>query len=384
MLTRIVTLARKDLTHLRRDRTLLLFLMFGPVLELVLVAQATSAGIAHLPSAIVDLDRTAESRAFLTALENAGTFDFQESLEAPDDLAPLIDDGSITVGVVIPDGYGVALTDHAAPPPQVQVVVDGSEPAAADTAIHAAEGVAASLGAKAVLTYGAAAAALGLDPSSGDVSIVDARLRVRFNEELRESNYTVPSEMGFMLAAITVMVGALGIARERELGTLEQLVVTPIRGLELIIGKAIPAVIVGYAVFSMMLALSVTVLGVPMRGSWPLLLILAAFYLFVELGWGIMASAVSATQLQALLLVFVFIMIEIVFSGYAFPVENMPVPLQLIANLFPIKHWLIVFRSILLKGAGPSAYWRELVALAILGVGVMGATMAVLRRERLG
>jgi ABC-2 type transport system permease protein len=228
------------------------------------------------------------------------------------------------------------------------------------------------------------ALAAGAVASVDELVPIDARLRVRFNEELRDSNYTVPSEMGFMLAAITVMVAALGIARERELGTLEQLTVTPLRGLELIIGKAIPAIIMSYMVFLLMLFISLTVFGVPMRGSWALLLVLAAFYLFVELGWGIMASAVSSTQLQALLLVFVFIMIEIVFSGYAFPVENMPRALQLVSNLFPIKHWLIVFRSILLKGAGPSAYWQELVALAILGVGVMGSTVLLLRRQWIG
>jgi ABC-2 type transport system permease protein len=120
-----------------------------------------------------------------------------------------------------------------------------------------------------------------------------------------------------------------------------------------------------------------------MRGSWPLLLALAAGYLFVELGWGIMASAVSRTQLQALLLVFVFLMIEIVFSGYAFPVENMPRGLQWAANFFPIKHWLIIFRSILLKGAGPAAFWRELLALAVLGIGLMSASVLLLRRQRL-
>lgn len=375
-LTRILTLARKDLIQLRRDRMLALFLVLGPVLELVLVGQATSAGITHLPTAIVDLDGSPESRALRTALENTDTFDVSEDPAAVGDVAPLIDRGAVSVGVIIPEGFGLALADTSTPPPQVQIVVDGSEPAAAETAIYAAEGVVASVGARVAFA--------GLAASEGGLAPIDARLRVRFNEELRDSNYTVPSEMGFMLAAITVMVAALGIARERELGTLEQLMVTPLRGLELIIGKAIPAIIISYMVFLLMLAISLTVFGVPMRGSWALLLVLAAFYLFVELGWGIMASAVSATQLQALLLVFVFIMVEIVFSGYAFPVENMPRALQLISNLFPIKHWLIVFRSILLKGAGPSAYWQELVALAILGTGVMGATLLLLRRQRIG
>jgi len=142
--------------------------------------------------------------------------------------------------------------------------------------------------------------------------------------------------------------------------------------------------LLGYIVFLLMLGISLFGFGVPMRGSWPLLLTLAAFYLFVELGWGIMASTISATQLQALLLVFVFTMVEVIFSGYAFPVENMPKALQLVANLFPIKHWLIVFRSILLKGAGPSAYWQELVALAVLGTGILSMTVLLLRRQRLG
>jgi ABC-2 type transport system permease protein len=377
MLNRIWTLARKDLTQFARDRALALFIIFGPMLELVLVAQATSAGIAHLPTAVLDQDRTTESRALVTALRNTETFEMTSPPETADDIADAMDRDAIMVGIVIPDGFGADLTDPNTPQPQVQILVDGSEPAAADTAIRTAQALVASYGAAAVASSTVAGA-------EAFPQVMDARLRVRFNEELKESNYTVPSEMGFMLAAITVMVAALGIARERELGTLEQLTVTPLRSTELVIGKAIPAIVISYVVFLMMLGVSLVVFHVPMRGSWPLLLAVAAFYLFVELGWGIMASAVSATQLQALLLVFVFIMVEIVFSGYAFPVENMPPALQVVSNLFPIKHWLIIFRSILLKGAGPSVFWRELVALAILGVGVMGAAVLVLRRNRLG
>ena len=374
MFARIWNLVLKELTQLRRDKLLAPFVILGPVLELVMIAYATSAGITQLPTAIIDFDRSQESRALIVALQNTETFDFQHYPASIDALAPLLDRGAASVGIVIPRGFAADLADLRSPPPQVQIIVDGSEPAAAQVALGAAQG--------AVATYGLRATVGPAMLNEGSLSPIDTQVRVRFNEELKESNYTIPSEMGFMLAAITIMVASLGLARERELGTLEQLVVTPLRPIEMIIGKAVPAILLGYTVFILMLAVSLIGFGVPMRGSWPLLLGLAAFYLFVELGWGIMASAISATQLQALLLVFVFVMIEVVFSGYAFPVENMPPALQMVANLFPIKHWLIVFRSILLKGAGPSAYWRELVALAVLGTGVMSMTVLLLRRQR--
>jgi ABC-2 type transport system permease protein len=374
MLTRIWNLIVKELTQLRRDRLLGPFVILGPVMELVMVAYSTSAGIAHLPTAIIDLDRSQQSRALVVAMQNTDTFDLRRYPSSVDALRPLLDRGSVTVGIIIPHGFAADLADAATPPPQVQVVVDGSEPAAAETAIGAAQGV--------VVTFGQRVSVMPAAFSQGTLTPIDARVRVRFNEELKESNYTIPSEMGFMLAAIAMMVASLGIARERELGTLEQLMVTPLRPIELVMGKAVPAIILSYIVFLLMLAISLIGFGVPMRGSWPLLLTLAVFYLFVELGWGIMASAISATQLQALLLVFVFTMVETVFSGYAFPVENMPWALQMVSNLFPIKHWLIVFRSILLKGAGPSAYWQELVALAVLGTGIMSMTVLLLRRQR--
>lgn len=373
MLTRIWNLVLKELTQLWRDRLLAPFVTVGAVSELVLVAYSTSAGVAHLPTAVIDLDHSAQSRELVTMMRNVDTFDLRYHPAQIEDLAPLVDQGSVSAAIVIPHGFAANLANAGSPPPQVQVVVDGSEPAAAEAALNAVRGIVATFGQRA-----------GVQPagfSQGALTPIDARVRVRFNEELKESNYTVPSEMGFMLAAITIMVASLGIARERELGTLEQLMVTPLRPIEMVIGKAVPAILLGYTVFLLMLGISLVGFGVPMRGSWPLLLILAAFYLFVELGWGIMASAISNTQLQALLMVFVLVMIEIVFSGYAFPVENMPRFLQLIANLFPIKHWLIVFRSILLKGAGPSAYWQELVALAVLGTGVVSMTVLILRRQ---
>jgi ABC-2 type transport system permease protein len=167
------------------------------------------------------------------------------------------------------------------------------------------------------------------------------------------------------------------------LGTLEQLMVTPLRPIELIIGKAAPAILLGYAEFLLMLAVVILGFGVPMRGSWPLLLVLGFCYLFVELGWGIMISAIAKTQQQALLLIFVVIMVMMVFSGYAFPVDTMLPVFQVISNFFPIKHWLLVLRSILLKGAGLADFWPQLMALFLLGVAIMTTTVLFLGQKRL-
>jgi ABC-2 type transport system permease protein len=256
----------------------------------------------------------------------------------------------------------------------VQIILDVADPSAARAAQMSAEGAVAAFSQKIALGR------LGhVMDRWGEVISLD--VRVWFNEELKTSNYEVPSELGFMLVAVALMIASLGIARERELGTLEGLLVTPLRSVELVIGKALPALVVAYLNFLLMLGLVVFVFKVPMRGSWVLLLTIAFFYILVELGWGLMISAISKTQVQALLLAFMIMMAEVVFSGYAFPVENMPWLLQRVANFVPIKHWLLILRDILLKGAGVDIFWKDLLSLAGLGLLINAATIVFLRKR---
>jgi ABC-2 type transport system permease protein len=207
-------------------------------------------------------------------------------------------------------------------------------------------------------------------------------LRVRFNEELKKSVYTVPSELGLILFAIGLMLASVGIARERELGTLEQLTVTPIRRFELIIAKTIPAVLLSYITFILMMQVAIHAFGVPMRGSWLLLLGSASIFLFVELSIGLMISAVSRTQLQALLGAFMWVMIEFLFSGYGVPVENMPPILQKVAHIFPIYHYMIIFRAILLKGVGLETIWPQILAGLAIGAVVIPLAVWFLGRQK--
>ena len=373
MLLRIWSLVVKELIQLSRDRVFTPILTLGCLTELLLVGYSTSQGIRHLPLAVVDMDQSRESRQLVTILENSRTFEAEYYLSDVSEVGLLLDHGDVAAAVVIPGDFSEKLNDADSDPPAIQALLDGSDPAAAAASLESIEGAVASLSQRQVAVQARA---------PGLAAPLDADLRVWFNEELNEAHYTTPSEVGFVGAAVALMVASLGIARERERGTLEQMMVTPLRPIEIVIGKTVPAIIVAVFVFSAMLGTMLGVFGVPMRGSWPLLLVLVVFYMLVELGWGLMVSSVSSTQQQAILLVMVLIMVEMVFSGYAFPVDTMPKPLQAVSDFVAIKHWLIIFRSILLKGAGLRAFWPHLVWLAGIGLVVGTMTVLVLRRQR--
>jgi ABC-2 type transport system permease protein len=374
MLYRIWKLTIKELIQLMRDPLMAPFALLGPLTELLLIAWSTSQGIEHLPTAVLDLDRSTASRGLIAAMINTETFD-PYSVETLDRVTEDIHQGRALAAWVIPRGFEAGLLDASGDPSPVQLILDGSDAMAAQTAMEVAQGIATSYGQQVTLhpTLSSASTPAPLEMS----------LRVWFNEEMKESNYMIPSELGFIAAAIAAMIASMAIARERELGTLEQLMVTPIRTLELVIGKSVVAIALGYTEFLLMLGLVVWGFDVPMRGSLPLLMVIAFLYMLVELGWGLMVSAVARTQMQALLISFAVVMVMVIFCGYAFPVETMPPLMQAIANIFPLKHWMIVFRGILLKGAGVQVFWRELLAIAGLGMAIYTGTVLFMRRKKL-
>ncbi len=376
MLYRIWVLAQKEIVQIWRQKLIVLVLLLGMASELVMVGYTTSRPIEHLPLAVIDEDHSQASRELLQAMTNSRTFDTTRWPGSDAEAIRMIEDGQVVAALHIPPNFSAQLRDPTANAPQVQLLLDGSEAIAAQIAQMSAEGTAATFGQRVALQ------AWDLGPAFSAGAAINPEVRVWFNESLSESNYEVPSELGFVLLAVSLSIAALGIARERELGTLEQLHVTPLRNSELIIGKALPAIVLAYAEFLILLAVSHFGFGVPIRGSLALLMTIAFFYIFVELGWGLMISSVSKNQQQAMLIAFSLMMVETIFSGYASPVENMPAALQVVANFVPIKHWLIILRDILLKGVGVEVFWPELLALAVLGIAINGLTIWVLRRQR--
>jgi ABC-2 type transport system permease protein len=374
MFYRTWTLILKELIQLFRNPFLVFLVTLGPLTEMSMIAWSTAAPIEHLPTAVVDLDRSQESRELLQALDNTETFDFRYYLSSEDEIRPLVESGDAVAGLIIPVGYGDQLRTPLGETPSLSFTLDGADPIAAQAALAAVEGTVDSQNQRILTEW------IGHNPLT--ISLVQPRLRVRFNEELKKSVYTVPSELGLILFAIGLMLASIGIARERELGTLEQLTVTPIRRFELIIAKAIPAVLLSYVTFILMMQVAIHAFGVPMRGSWLLLLGSASIFLFVELSIGLMISSVSSSQLQALLGAFMWVMVEFLFSGYGVPVENMPPILQKLAHIFPIYHFMIIFRGILLKGVGLETIWPQILAGLAIGAVVIPTAVWFLGQQR--
>jgi ABC-2 type transport system permease protein len=363
---RILSLAWKEFIHLRKDWWLPAFMLLGGATELLLVGWATSRPITNLPLMVLDQDRSVESRQLITELENTGTF-VLESL-APDfsTIEQALDRGDIIAALVIPPDYSEEMlaTDGR---PQLAVILNGAESTPATAALRAIEGLAGQMNEEIVVRR------LGIDPSLFEGFI--PRIRVWFNEALSEALYTTPAELALMLEFTVLLFAALSFSRERELGTLEQLLVMPFSSIDLIAGKSLPVVLIGFFDFALMLGMVHFAFSVPVRGSLTLLLVLAFGYLLVELSKGLVISVVARTQHQAFLLVMMVGMADFMFTGYAAPVESMPPVMQALANLIPAHHWLAILRGILLKGSGLDVLWPHL--LWLLGLGLVIGTFSL-------
>lgn len=342
MIRRILALVKKEFIHLRNDWWLPAFMLFGGALELLAIGWATSRPITNLPMMIWDMDKTAASRNLVISLENTDVFTLTEPAESMATIEDLMDRGSINAAVIIPHGYSKELSSLNGEP-VLQVILNGAESMPARESQRAIEGVVRNLGEEVTIKQ------LGLNPD--ELAGFDFSLRVWFNEALNEAYYTTPAELALMLEFTILVFAALTFSREREFGTLEQLLVMPFSSLEIIIGKSIPVIAVGLIDFSIMLSVVHFAFRVPIRGSLALLYLLAFIYTLVELGKGLAISVFSKSQHQAFLLVLLIGMVDFLFTGYAAPVESMPKIIQLFANIVPAHHWLIIMRGILLKGS---------------------------------
>jgi len=371
MFRRIWALSIKEFIHLRNDWWLPAFMLIGGAMELLVIGWATSRPITNLPLMVLDQDKSPASRQLLFALENTGTFNLEEQAYEISTIKDAIDRGQINAALIIPPGYATEMTSSTGQP-KLSVILNGAESIPAIEALRAIEGITRDIGNKILIQR------LNLDPE--EFAGFEPSLRVRFNEALKEALYTIPAELGLMLEFTVMLFAALAFSRERELGTLEQLLVMPFSSLEIIIGKSIPVIIIGYVDFLLMLGMANLAFGVPMRGSLVLLLIVAFGYIFVELSKGMLISVFSKSQHQAFLLVLLIGMVDFMFTGYAAPVEGMPVIVQFFANFIPANHWLSILRGILIKGANIAVLWPHILALVLLGIAISAVSWRFIRR----
>ena len=344
----------KEFVQMRRDRFTLGMMVGLPAVQLVLFGFAIRTEVRHLPTVVLDESRTTESRAFVDAVRNTGNFDIVASVGSRTDIAKDIERGNARAAVVIPPDFETDIKRRRTA--TAQVIVDAADPLASSAAISGA-----------TLAGQARSAALG-PPGSRRELPIEVRVRPWYNPGLESSIYIVPGIIGLLLTLTLLMITAMALVRERERGTLEQLIVTPISKTGLMLGKVLPFALVGYVQVTVILLLGRLVFDVPIRGSLPLLYLITAPFIVASLALGLFVSTVVRTQVQAMQLSFVFILPTVLLSGFMFPREAMPAFAQWLGALFPITYYLRVLRGILLKGTSMDALWPDTLALAAFAV----------------
>jgi ABC-2 type transport system permease protein len=361
MILRTLSLVRKEFLHILRDPRTLFVMFMMPIIQLVLLGYAATTDVEHLRTAVTDSDRSAASRELIDAYRASNYFDIIQYVELERQLEYLVDSGQVKAGLIIPAGYGelVANGEQA----QIAFVIDGSDPSVANTVFAASQSVGQAQSMRIMERT------LGIDPD--DLPGVQVRPRVWYNPEMKSANFMIPGLMGMVLYFLTALFTSMSIVREREQGTIEQLIVTPIKPLELIIGKIVPYVFIAFISVLEVLAIGVFWFGVPIKGSLGLLLGLSALFLLTSLGIGIFISSIANTQQEAMLLTFLTMFPSIFLAGFFFPIEAMPEWLQVITYIVPLRYMLVIIRGIILKGVGLEILRQQVLALIIFGVAIM-------------
>jgi len=375
---RLRQVVRKELRQLLRDPRSRPILFVAPLVQLLLFGYAVSTDVRHVPTFVVDHDRSEASRALVGELTASGYFDVAGRSEDPAALVDALDRGHATVGLQIPPGYA---RDLAAGRATVQLLFDGSDSNEATVAQGYATLILARHGAAAARERGAGpASAVGggfRAPAPG----VELRPRAWYNPELESRVYNVPAVIGILLLIICLLLTALGVVRERETGTLEQLLVSPISSAELMLGKTIPVLIVALIDLVVIATVGTLWFAIPFRGSPVALLLAALLFITAGLSVGLLVSTISRTQQEAFMTIFLFILPSIILSGFFFPIRSMPEVFQWITLGNPVRWFLEIVRSVFLKGTGVEELWVNYAALGGMAAGFLALAVARFRRE---
>jgi ABC-2 type transport system permease protein len=363
-LRRLWQMVRKEVKQLLRDPKARPLIFVAPLVQMLLLGYAATTDVQNIRTMVVDHDRTAESRALVDAFGSSGYFVVTRHAERDADVPAALARGDVDVGLTIPAGF--ARDMHASRGAVVQALFDGADASLARVAQSYADQVAAQFGVRATGT---------VLPGG-----IDLRSRAWFNPGLESRFFNVPAIMGTLLMMVCLMLTALGVVREREIGTLDQLLVSPIRSTELLLGKTIPVLGVGCLHLVFCTTLTLLHFGVPMRGAWAVLGLAALLYLVAGLALGLLISTVSATQQEAFMLLILFFLPAVVLSGFLSPVESMPTAFRWLAALNPLRWFLEIVRGVFLKGTGLGTLWPQFLVLAAMASGALWLSTVRFRR----
>jgi ABC-2 type transport system permease protein len=373
MWERILVIIRKEYLQTMRDIRMRGLLFVPPLLQLVIFGFAVNMDVQHSRIAWMDQDRTPESRELLASFEGSPYFDIRSTPKREEEIRQLLDGGRVLAVIRILPGFGRDIRRGSTA--TVQILVDGTNSNTAAIASNYAVQVVNGFAVR-ILSDQQKARAAALPASAGPIPLNPAgligRARVWFNPNLKSRDYFVPGVVVNIIALVTIMLTSMSIVREKEIGTMEQLMVTPIRSIELMLGKLLPFAVVGILEVALVTTAARLIFKVPFRGSLVVLFACSVLFLMASLGVGLLISTISHTQQQAMMASFFFFMPAMLLSGFAFPVRNMPLPVQALTMLNPIRYFMEIVRGIFLKGTGADILWPQMAALAILGTAILG------------
>lgn len=367
---------QKELIQIKRDKRMFGLSILAPMVQLLLLGYAATTDIRSIPMAVCDQDRSSVSRELIQKFTTAGYFSIDEVVESPKEIDRLIENGRVWLALVIPPKFGANISSQRQT--QIQLLADGSDANSATIGLAYANQI-ITMYSRSILVE-----MMEKSPQPMKPARVLPEIRVWYNAELKSRNFMVPGVVALVLMIITMTLTSLGIVKEKEAGTLEQLLVTPIKAYQLIVGKLIPFVIIGVIDVTIVLTVARYWFEVPLRGSILLLYGLCGLFVLTTLGLGLFVSTISKTQQQAMMTAQFFIFMPFIFfSGFAFPIENMPTIIQYITYVIPLRYFITIIRGIFLKGDGIAELWTQ--ALALLAFGVVILTLSVMRfRKKLG
>lgn len=371
---RFLAIIKKEFIQVKRDPISLKIPFLMPVAMMLLFGYAVTTEVDMIPTAVFDQCNTPESREYIEKFRVSDYFNIAKYVTSENEISELIDSGAVKAALIIPPDYAVDIKKHKTP--GTELIIDGTDPTTARTALSS--GVLVSqMYSMSIKENSMKKAGISQSNASG----VTLNTKVWYNPNMESSKFTIPGLVGLILQNITIMLTAFALVREKERSTIEQLIVTPIRPAELILGKLVPYVIIGYAGFLFALALCIFWFGVQVNGSLALLLILGFLFVYCSLSIGMLISTFAKNQLQAMMVMVIVILPSILLSGFVFPRDAMPLPIKLTGYVIPLTYFLDIIRGIVLKGVGINYLYKDVIALSAFTIVILTAATLRFRKS---
>lgn len=371
----IINIVIKEFLQTKRDKKLFAIVFMAPILQLVFLGYAATMDVNTVHTAVFDQDKTVTSREFIRSFERSGYFTIDRYVDNYDQITELIDEGKVLTAIVIPNEFEKRIQRQQTT--ELQTIFDGSDGNKTSIALGYVTSITNSFS-KNILLSMTNKAGIRI-PVSGSL---EPEVRIWYNPELKTRNFMIPGILGLVLMVITTILMAMAIVKEREIGTLEQLIVTPIKPYQLILGKIIPFLITGFMEILLVTGIMIFWFKIPVRGSYLLLLFSSLLFVMTTLGLGLFISTISRTQQQAMMVAMFGLMMPMIYlSGFAFPIENMPQSIQYLTYAIPLRYYISIIRGIVLKGIGFADLWKDILMLFLFGVFILIASSLRFRKR---